>query len=130
MIMTTIRQKQLSEFIKRNFSLYLQQEGRYLFGSEAFVTVTNVILSPDLGIAKIYLSVYNTDNKQAVILHLEDNYPHIKKVMGSRLKSSMRRIPEFSFFLDDTLDEMYRLRGLFQKLHADHQMGDGNKEEE
>lgn len=100
-----------------------------MFGQEAFVTVTNVILSPDLGIAKIYLSVYNTENKQAVILHLEDNYTHIKRVMGQKLKNQMRRIPEFSFFLDDTLDEMYRLRSLFNQLHADHQMGDGQEEE-
>lgn len=128
--MTSIRQKQLAEFIKRTFSLFLQQEGRYMFGNEAFVTVTNVVLPPDLGLAKIYLSVYNTENKQEVILHLEDNYVHIKKTMGQKLKSNLRRIPEFSFFLDDTLDEMYRLRGLFQKLHADNQMGDDRPAEE
>ena len=62
----------MAEQIKRNFSIVLQQEGSYIYGTEPFVTVTNVIMTPDFSIAKIYLSVFNTDNKQEVILMMED----------------------------------------------------------
>ncbi len=127
--METIRQRQVAELIKRNFSLVLQQEGSYVYGPEALVTVTNVKMTPDFSLAKIYLSVYNTENKQEVLLEMEDSIVRLKQALAYRLKKQMRRIPDINFFLDDTLDEMYRLKQLFQKLHDDNQMGSEGEEE-
>jgi ribosome-binding factor A len=110
--------------IKRNFGLVLQAEGSYIYGNEVLVTVTNVKISPDFGLANIYLSVYNTENKQAVILEMEEQHGRLKQALGNRIKKHIRRIPEIAFYLDDTLDEMYRLKGLFDRLHEDDQMGD------
>ena len=125
--MASKRQNQIAEVVKRNFSMLLQQEGSYIYGSEALVTVTNVKMSPDLGIAKIYLSVYNIEDKQNVILEMEENYTRLRQGLAYRIKRHVRRIPNLSFYLDDTLDEMYRLNELFNKLHEENQMG---KEEE
>ena len=122
--MASIRQQQVAETIKRNFGLVLQQEGAYIYGSEPLVTVTNVKLTPDFSLAKIYLSVYNTDNKQAVILEMEDELSRLKHALSTRIRKQVRRIPDLSLFLDDTLDEMYRLKQVFDKLHDDKQMGD------
>ena len=113
--------------IRRNFSIVLHDEGKYIFETEPLVTVTSVRMSPDLGLAKIYLSVYNTDNKQAVILSMNEEKSRLKQSLGHRLRKQMRRIPDIDFYLDDTLDEMYRLNALFNQLHKDGQMG---KEEE
>lgn len=124
MIMETKRQLQVAELIRRNFSLVLQEEGSYVYGTEPLVTVTNVKITPDFNMAKIYLSVYNTENKQAVILTMEDNYPRLHQSLIRRIRKHMRRMPELSFFLDDTLDEMYRLNTLFNKLRHENQMGD------
>ncbi|HPG08170.1 MAG TPA: 30S ribosome-binding factor RbfA [Saprospiraceae bacterium] len=121
--MPSIRQSQVAELVKRNISMFLTQEGSYLYG-DPLVTVTNVVMSPDLLIAKVYLSVFNTENKQAVILELEENYSRVRQAMSIRLRKQLRRMPQFEFFLDDTLDEMYRLRDLFQRLREDHQMGE------
>jgi len=126
--METIRQRQVAELIKRNFSLVLQQEGSYVYGAEALVTVTNVMVTPDFSLAKIYLSVYNTENKQEVLLEMEDSIVRLRQALAYRIKKQMRRIPEINFYLDDTLDEMYRLKQLFQKLHEDDQMGDHKDE--
>jgi ribosome-binding factor A len=122
--MASIRQQQTAEMIKRNFGLVLQAEGSYIYGNEVLVTVTNVKISPDFGLANIYLSVYNTENKQAVILEMEEQHGRLKQALGNRIKKHIRRIPEIAFYLDDTLDEMYRLKGLFDRLHEDDQMGD------
>ena len=113
--MESKRQKQVSEVLKRNFSQVLQQEGSYIYGN-ALVTVTNVVVSPDLNLAKIYLSVYNTDNKQAVILKLEDQHGRLKQMFSHRIRKHVRKVPEFNLFLDDTLDEMYRLNALFDRI--------------
>jgi ribosome-binding factor A len=121
--MATIRQQQVAEMIKRNFGVVLQAEGSYIYGPEVLVTVTQVKISPDFGLANIYLSVFNTENKQAVILEMEDNHARLKQALAGRIKKHIRRIPEIAFYLDDTLDEMYRLREVFDQLHRDDQMG-------
>ena len=109
--------------IKRNFSMVLQQEGSYIYGTEPLVTVTGVKMTPDFGLAKIYLSVYNTENKQAVILELEGNQSRLRQSLASRIRKQVRRIPDIAFYMDDTLDEMYRLNQLFDRLHEEDQMG-------
>ena len=91
--------------------------------SDALVTVTTVKMSPDLGLAKIYLSVYNTDNKQEILLAMEQESVRLRQGLAHRVRKQMRRVPHIDFYLDDTLDEMYRLNDLFDKLHEDDQMG-------
>lgn len=112
----SIRQEQVAELVRRNLSVVLQAEGSYIYGDRAFVTVTEVQMTSDLGIARVYLSVFGTDDKQAVILKLEDEYPRVRASTGHRLRRHVRRIPELEFYLDDTLDEMYRLREVFQEI--------------
>jgi ribosome-binding factor A len=121
--MESKRQLQVAELIKRNFGLVLQQEGGYIYGPEPLVTVTNVKISPDFSIAKIYLSIYNTENKQAVILEMEEATSRLKQSLTQRVRKHIRRIPDIAFYMDDTLDEMYRLNDLFNRLHQDNQMG-------
>ncbi len=127
--METKRNLQVAEMIKRNFSQVLQDEGSYIYGTEPLVTVTNVKLTPDFNMAKIYLSVYNTEHKQEVILSMEDQYQRLHQSLIKRIRKHMRRMPELSFFLDDTLDEMYRLNNLFNKLRHEKQMGSGLQED-
>ena len=121
--METKRQRQIAELIKRNFGLFLQEEGRLIYGNSVLVTVTEVKITPDFAQAKIYLSIYNTENKQEPILEIRENYHRVKQVMAQRLKSQMRRIPEFDFFIDDTVDKMYRVQALFDRLYDEDQMG-------
>ena len=128
--METKRQKQIGELVKRNFSMVLQQEGSYIYGSEVMVTVTNVKMTPDLNLAKIYLSIFNTENKQAVILEMEEHSSRLHQGLATRIRRHVRRIPEIHFFIDDTLDEMYRLNDLFNRLHQEDQMGNPEEEAE
>ena len=113
------RQLQISEVIRRNFGVVLQQEGSYIYGIDILVTVTSVKVTLDLGLAKIYLSVYNTEDKEAVILLLEAEYARLKSSLVSRIKKHTRRIPNFSMYLDETLDEMYKLNHVFDKLNSE-----------
>ncbi len=119
----TKRQKQVAELIKRHFGNVLFDEGRYIYGN-AFVTVTKVKMSPDLGLAKIYVSVFNANDKPTVVLGLNENKRGLKQNLARRIRNHVRRIPGIDFYLDDTLDEMYRLNSLFDQLHDDHQMGE------
>ncbi|TVR89935.1 MAG: 30S ribosome-binding factor RbfA [Saprospirales bacterium] len=121
--MASIRQLQVAETIKRHFSELLVMEGQYIYGSEPFVTVTNVVVSPDISVAKIYLSVYNVATKENVIGLLDESSHSLKISLGKRLKKHLRRIPQLEFHLDELLDEMERVDNLFDRLHAENQMG-------
>jgi len=128
--MESKRQKQVAEVIRRNFGIVLQQEGGYIYGTEALVTVTTVKITPDQSMAKIYLSVYNTENKQAVLLLLHDQIHRLRQGLAQRIKKHVRRIPTINLYLDDTLDEMYRLNSLFDKLDENKRKSRRAEEEE
>lgn len=121
--METKRQKQIAELIKRQFSMILLQEGSYIYGNNVLVSVTNVKMTPDFNIAKIYLSIFNTENKQEVILELQEANARLRHNLASKLKNQMRRIPDLHFYIDETIDEMYHVEHLFNRLEAEGQMG-------
>jgi len=121
--METKRQRQVAELVKRNFGVLLQHEGGYIYGTEPMVTVTSVKMTPDLSLAKIYLSVFNTENKQAVMLTLDEERSRLRQGLAYRLKRQLRRIPDISFYLDDTIDEMYRVEAMLDRLYRENQMG-------
>ena len=116
--METIRQKQVAELIRRHFSMILMQEGPLIYGRGPLVTLANILMTPDLLIAKCYISVWNTENKQAVLLELEGSMPRLKQALASKIGKQMRRMPEIQFFLDDTIDEMYRVDELLNKIDS------------
>lgn len=114
--METRRQRQVGELVKRNFSSVLFQEGSYVYGSEVLVSVTQVVMSPDLGLAKIYLSIYNTENKQAVLLQVEEHKKRLKQLLSARIRKQVRRIPHIDVYIDDTLDEIDKIDQMFSQL--------------
>ncbi|HEY3385854.1 MAG TPA: 30S ribosome-binding factor RbfA [Saprospiraceae bacterium] len=120
--METKRQKQINELIRRQFSMVLQDEGSYIF-ERALVTVTRVVVSPDLQSAKVYLSVFNTENKLEVMQSMEENIHRLRYALANKVGKQLRKVPELKFFLDDSLDEFFKMDQLLAKLRADKQMG-------
>ena len=124
------RQLQVGSTIKREMSEILQHEGIYIYGAKPLVTVTNVKLSSDLGLAKVYVSVWNTEEKMQIISLLQFEGVRLRQALAARLRNKMRRCPDIVFYEDDTLDEMYKLRDVFIDLHANDQMGDNKTDED
>lgn len=114
--METKKQKQVSELVKRNFGLVLQQEGPMILEG-AFVTVTQVVMSSDLGQAKIYVSIFNANDKQSSLILLRQHKHRLQQALVTRIRKHVRRIPKIEFYIDDTLDEMDRLNNLFDKIN-------------
>ncbi len=110
------RQLQVGELIKRNFGTVLQSEGPFIF-SGAFVTVTEVRMSSDLGIAKIYVSVFNAEDKQEVLLLMREHKYRLQQALVTRIRRHVRRIPDVQFYIDDTLDEMEKINNMFDRLN-------------
>lgn len=68
------------------------------------VSVSVVRVSPDLGIAKAYLSVFPSEKGNEVVEHLNSNIKAIRFDLGNRVRHQLRIIPEVRFYLDDSLD--------------------------
>lgn len=117
--MASVRQQQTESMLQREFSAVLRAEGSYIYGSQALVTVTGVKLTPDFGEARFYLSVFNRMDKQNVIIELDEQITRLRQQLANRVRKKIRRVPVISFYLDDTLDEMYRLNSLFDQIGTD-----------
>ena len=115
--MESIRQKQVGELIRRFFSMILTEEGFNIYGRGKLVTLTDVKMTPDLLVAKIYVSVYGTEDKSEVILQLEEAHTPLRQALARKIGKQMRRMPDIEFLLDDTVDEMYRVEDLLNRVN-------------
>ncbi len=96
--------------------MILTEEGPNIYGRDKLVTVTNIRMTPDLLIANVYISVYGTEIKQEVIMEIEEHNTKLRQALQKKIGKQMRRMPELHFHLDDTVDEMYRVSALLDKL--------------
>lgn len=83
--------------------------------TNVFLTVTDVIMSPDLKIAKVYLSIFDTiEKKETAINELMRRKGEIRHLLGSRVR--LKFTPDLQFYLDDTLDKVDSLERIFKKI--------------
>lgn len=87
----------------------------------AFITVTDVNSSPDLGYVKAYLSIYNTKNPAAIMDIINLYNKHIRKELASKIKNSVRVIPELNFFQDDSVENALKFEKLFDNLKKERE---------
>ncbi|KAB1063213.1 30S ribosome-binding factor RbfA [Salibacter halophilus] len=109
--MASIRQEKVASLIKRDVGEIMQQNGtQYLPGK--MITVTIVRMSPDLSFAKIYVSIFPTDDPKQDLEKLKSNGSEIRGLLGKRVKNQLRIVPELGFYLDDSLDYAERIDDL------------------
>lgn len=113
--MDSKRQSQMGEMIKRHLAPVFQENGIYIYGS-AFVTVTSVKVTPDLAQAKVYLSIFNTEDKEGALKKISNHTHVLKQALASRIKNQVRRIPQIHFYFDETIEEMYKINALFDDI--------------
>lgn len=112
--MESKRQQKYSKLIQKELGELFQREGKPLVG-KAMVTVTRVLMSPDLGVAKINLSFLLADNKQ-LFSRINDNKGQIRKFLGNRIGKSVRVIPELVFYLDESAAYAQHMDDVISKL--------------
>ena len=71
---------------------------------QAFITITEVKVSPDLGQAKSYISVMLAKDKEGLLDEIRDKTKQIRNILASKIRHQVRIIPELQFFLDDTAE--------------------------
>lgn len=113
--MESRRQAKVGKLIQRELAVVLQKLGPQRLGIN-FITVTHVKPSPDLSMAKVYLSFINAKNPEDFVKRIRDNNSVIKAELAKRLRHDLRKLPELRYFYDDTLDYSERMDELFDEL--------------
>ncbi|GAB3824880.1 30S ribosome-binding factor RbfA [Pontibacter rugosus] len=113
--MESKRQQKFSRLIQKELADIFQREVPHLFGG-AYISISVVRMSPDLGVAKVYFSVMLAENKEAVLHEIRVNVKTIRHLLAQRIKSQARIIPELIFYLDDTAEYAAKIDKLFDNL--------------
>lgn len=89
--------------MQKELGAYFQQNGNALLQGK-MITVTVVRVSPDLSHAKVYLSIFPSNDKENALKKIREKESSIRRHIGRQIKNQVRNIPEFSYFIDDSLD--------------------------
>ncbi len=110
----TTRQQKVGRQIQKDLSDIFLKEARSLVQG-TMVTVSKVRVSPDLGFAKIYLSVFPFDKSDAILATLQEHAGTLRFELGKRVKNQLRIVPEIAFAIDDSLEYVERIEKLIQE---------------
>ncbi|WP_428658350.1 30S ribosome-binding factor RbfA [Runella sp.] len=113
--MESKRQQKVARQIQKDLSDIFQKEGRTWFDN-AFITVTIVRMSPDLSVARVYLSFLAVKNKGLVLEQIQERSKQIRQLLGQRVRHQLRIVPEVHFYLDDTAEYAAKMDSLFAGL--------------
>lgn len=113
--MESKRQQKFAKLIQKELAEVFQRECSHLFPG-AFVSVSVVRVSPDLGVAKVYLSMLIGPNAKELLQEVKLNTKTIRHLLAQRIKNQVRVIPELIFYLDDTAEYAARMEQLFSGL--------------
>lgn len=123
----SIRTERLAAVIQRDLGRIIQQDYQK---SGSFITVTQVEVTPDLMIAKVYLSIYAPGKDQdAIFGNLEEHKAAIRKELASRIRHQVRRIPELHFNKDESAEYVDKMENLFDQIREEREQRNSSREE-
>ena len=126
--MESKRQQKFSRLIQKELADIFQREVPHLFGG-AFISVSVVRVSPDLGLARVYISLLRAQNAEATLLEVRANTKTIRHLLAQRIKNQVRIVPELAIFLDDSAEYAARIDKLFDNLEIPPASEDDEDEE-
>ena len=112
----SIRQQKFGKLILKELSEIFQQDKKGLLGN-LFISVAEVRVSPDLSVAKVYVSIMLTSDKQKVLDRLNDRKREIRNALAQRIRNQVRIIPELIFYIDELEEKAMKMDELIKSLN-------------
>jgi ribosome-binding factor A len=109
------RQKQVGQLIQKEMSEIFLREGMNIIDG-GMVSISKVAVTPDLLEARIYLSLFQIKDPKTLLKEIKERTGEWRNLLGQRVKHQLRRIPELQFFIDDTLDHVFKMEELFKQI--------------
>lgn len=111
--METTRQNKISRLLQKEISDIFLNETRKMHGT--LISVSIVRVSPDLSVAKVYLSIFPTEKGTEILNSIRESAKEIRYELASRVRFQLRKTPELSFYIDDSLDYIEKIDTLLKK---------------
>lgn len=111
--MSTLRQNKVARLIQKEMGDIFQKEAKHLFVG-GLATVTGAEISPDLSIAKIFISFLNLKPKETIEMLMEKR-PELRNYLSARVKNQLRIVPDLRFHIDDSYEALMRIDQLLKK---------------
>lgn len=122
------RQKQVGKLVMEEMADIFRREG-YNVKDGGMISISKVMMTPDLLEARIYLSLFQIKDQAALLHEIREKTWDFRRQLGLRLKNQLRRVPELHFFNDDTLDYVFKMEDLFKKINEERESrGKGQSE--
>lgn len=112
------RQKQVARLIKEEMTQIFQREGISIIQG-GMISISEVTVTPDLLEARIHLSFFKIENPEALLQSIKEKTGELRGALGNRMRHQLRRIPELQFFIDDTLDHVFKMEALLDKVRKE-----------
>jgi len=112
--MDSTRQNKISRLIQKEIADIFLKEARNL-GKGTLITVTVVRISPDMSVARIFLSIFPSSGSEEILKNINEKSKQIRYELASRTKSQLRSVPVLVFYIDDSLDYAEKIDKLLDK---------------
>lgn len=110
--METTRQQKINRLIQKELSEVFRADTSKMQG--ILVTVSAVRVSPDLGLAKAYLSIFPSAKGPELLENIKNNTKAIRFALGQKVGKQLRVVPDLAFYLDDSLDYLENIDRLLK----------------
>jgi ribosome-binding factor A len=111
----SIRMQKIARLLQKELGEIMAQESSELLDN-MMVTVTEVRMSPDLGLARVYLSFVLDEDKVGMLAKIEQHKGVLRKLLGNRIGNKLRKVPDFQFYLDDSVAHAAKINQLLDEL--------------
>jgi ribosome-binding factor A len=118
------RQQRFGGVIQQDLAEIFLREGNAWFPG-TMITVTRVRMTPDLGIERIYLSFFNSQDSDEFINKIRSRTKEIRYKLGKKIKDQAKNVPELEFFADDSLQYTEKMDKLFDEISKQPKQEDG-----
>ena len=112
------RQKQVAAVLQEEINDIFRRLGLNMMNG-GMVSISDVKVTPDLLEARFYISMFKIADTKAAMKKIEDKSWEIKKHLADKLKHQLRRIPVLHFYLDETLEHVFKMEELFKEISPD-----------
>lgn len=110
------RQQKLAKQVQKDMGNILDAAARQFFPS-VLISVMEVKMTPDLGLAKVYVSVFNAKNDKEVIEWLNENKGQIRHNLAQQIKNQVKKVPDLNFYADKGHDNAGRIDDILSNLN-------------
>ncbi|RTL47816.1 MAG: ribosome-binding factor A [Sphingobacteriales bacterium] len=111
------RQKQVAAVLQEALNEIFMRLGLNMIDG-GMVSISNVKITPDLLEARIYISLFKIEQPAVTMKRIDDRAWEIKKHLAEQVKHQLRRIPVLQFYLDDTLEHVFKMEELFKQINT------------